>query len=239
MDGSGERPLPLGWRKAVAAGDIVAKLAIPLVLVIVGCYVNRSIARIEAAPDLLELALETIDQDPRSQPAGLRSWAVDLLDEYSSAEMSDDLKARLRAGWPLTVPFQPVGSVAFEHPESSPNTLDGHTFELSFAEPEGPDQVLRKVELSLPARGHTVTAESLETTNILQIHVGPRAYLFRFEVLESREDDGLVAWFSVWRQSPGFLGAPETEEPDRSRPEPTIPEPDLEPESEAAPAPTS
>lgn len=194
--------LSTAWRKWTAAADIFAKIAVPIVLAVAGFQVKESIARLDAAPDLLDLALETIAQEPLSQPDGVRAWAVDLLDQYSPVELDSELRSRLKAGWRFQVPFElRAEQVSFRPPDEATATVDGHLFELRFA--DSGDQVLHQVTLSLPAQGLSVTGERLETTNILSLHVGPAAYLFRFEELRRREGRP-VAVFSVWKQSPGL-----------------------------------
>lgn len=196
--------LSTAWRKWGAAADIFAKIAVPIVLAVAGCQVKESIARLEAAPDLIDLALETIAQEPLSQPEGVRAWAVDLLGQYSPVALDADLRSRLEAGWRFQVPFElRAEQVAFGPPDDATATVDGHLFELRFA--DSGDEVLHQVTLSLPAQGLSVTGERLETTNILSLHVGPAAYLFRFERLRRREGRP-VAVFSVWKQSPGLPG---------------------------------
>lgn len=196
--------LSTAWRKWTVAADVFAKIAVPIVLAVVGCQVKESIARLDAAPDLIDLALETIAQEPLSQPEGVRVWAVDLLDQYSPVELDSDLRRRLEAGWRFQVPFElRAGKVAFRPPDDATARVDGHLFELRFA--DSGDQVLHQVTLSLPAQGLSVTGERLETTNILSLYVGPAAYLFRFEELRRREGHP-VAVFSVWKQSPGLPG---------------------------------
>lgn len=210
--------LPLSLRRKLAKWDIAAKfgaLAVPVVLAGIGWGVTRSLGRIQAGPEFLDFAQEIIRQDPLGQPEGLREWAVDLINAYAGKTLDEDLARRLKAGWGFEVPVQSVGTFFFEPGETNVQHLDGHRFELEFVVADETDR-LEGVVLSMPSTGEAVREADLTATDILRIHHGPRAYLFRFEDL----NEGVAA-FSIWKQGPAVdvdtppaPGAPTPELPD-------------------------
>ena len=207
-----------GWQIFFGIGDLVAKLLIPLVIACVGWQIKESVARTQVGPAYVDLALDTIAQDPLTQPAEARVWAVDTLQENSPVRLEDAFARRLKAGWGFQTPTQEIGLFTIDTRESQPvrQVLDGHAFEVRADRVNLGDAitVAMSVSLVLPDTTRiTKEAQDLSSTNILRLSYGPRDYLFRFERLA-----GPLAEFTVWKQSPGFRepsqppGAPRTHE---------------------------
>lgn len=198
------KALKPGWQITFGIGEMVAAVLIPLAIVWIGGKINDSVARTQVGPEYVELALETIAQDPLAQPAGVREWAVEVLQANSPAPLTDDLVRRLEAGWSFEVPVRHIGEITVDTRSDKPEvqTLDGHDFEVNAVELErdGVTAVGASVSLVLPdGRRVTEEASNLSSVNILRLHHGSRAYLFRLEGL-----DGPLVDFTVWKQSPGF-----------------------------------
>lgn len=201
------------WQKALGCGDLVAKLLVPIAIAWVGFEIKEEVARIQVGPEYVDLALRTIAQDPRAQPKGVREWAVDVLDEYAGQPLDEGLARRLVAGWSFEVPFQALGTIFVDARTEQPErqVLDGHRFDVrALSEGAGDEATLTGVSISLvlPTGRKVVEARELAAANILRLHHGPRAYLFRLERLE-----GSIAEFTVWKQSPGFGQNPATVPP--------------------------
>ena len=196
----------------------VAPILTPVAVAVVGFFITHSITRIQVGPEFIDLAMAIIEEDPLNQPEGVRSWAVKLINKYSGVRLDDDLARRIEGGWSFEVPAERVAEVGIMVGEVHTTTVDGNRFVLRLVAPESAGLTLKWVELSLPDEGVTVTREDLSATDILRIHQGPRAYIFRLEELR-----GDVAHFSVWKQSPSFrrpASSPESAAP----PAPAMPD---------------
>ncbi|HLE84018.1 MAG TPA: hypothetical protein VJG13_06740 [Thermoanaerobaculia bacterium] len=207
--------MPPDLRRRLAVWDIRAKYAailMPVVVAVVGGFLTWSITRIQVGPEFIDLAMEIIAEDPLHQPEGVRKWAVALLTRYSGERIDEDLARRLEGGWSFTVPARQVGYVSVRANDAEPSILDGNRFILTFSvDPETP--AVKGLELSMPDEEVTERREELHTTDIVRIHHGPRAYVFRLEQLERN-----VAHFSVWKQSPSFRQPAKQESPPAAAP---------------------
>lgn len=209
---------PASWE----VWEKVAPILTPLVVAVVGFFITHSITRIQVGPEFIDLAMEIIEADPLYQPEGVRSWAVKLVDEYSGVPLDEDLARRIEAGWSFNVPAERVGEIilkANEAPQAT--TLDGNRFLLQFLVSDSAVPALKRLEVSLPDEGETAKGIDVNLADIIRIHQGPRAYIFRLE-----EVRGDVAHFSVWKQSPSFRqpAAEESSPESAAPPAPAMPD---------------
>ena len=74
-------------------------LSLPISLAIVGSFTQCQVAKVTVGKDFVQLSTEIL-RDPVSAnaPKGLRSWAVDVLGEFSPVDLDESLKTQLRNG---------------------------------------------------------------------------------------------------------------------------------------------
>jgi len=95
------------WDLAERITRILSLLAIPFGIAILGGVIQSSLARRTVSQQYVQVAVsiltskETLDDN-------LRKWAVDLLNDNSPTELSDDVKKKLGKGT-VTLPSAPSG----------------------------------------------------------------------------------------------------------------------------------
>ena len=70
----------------------VAKIVIPIVIAYVGWAYSSAIKEQEFGATYVQLSLKILEQAPDERPAGLTTWAMDVVDHYSGVKL--DPKAR-------------------------------------------------------------------------------------------------------------------------------------------------
>ena len=89
------------------AATIFSLVAVPIIVAVVGFYIQRSSTESAAKSKITELAIEILKEPPgRNSQPGLRAWAVEMLESTSDVSLSDDAKRELSTK-PL-FPMQPV-----------------------------------------------------------------------------------------------------------------------------------
>ncbi len=75
--------------------QIIALIAIPVVLAGIGYFVQKSIADIGLKKDYIQLALSVLNQEPTGNNTQLRKWAISVLDQNSPVPLPAALKEEL------------------------------------------------------------------------------------------------------------------------------------------------
>lgn len=75
--------------------QIISALAIPLVLALIGFYVQRSLAESGLKKDYVQMALSVLSEPPTKQNEQLRKWAIAVLDKNSPVTIPIELKSQL------------------------------------------------------------------------------------------------------------------------------------------------
>ncbi len=88
--------LPLGWKKAQTLGTILAAVLVPVVVGLVGHAVNQSVKENELSLSYIQLAVGILKDEPKPGTEGLRGWAIDVVNNYSSVKLSADAKEELK-----------------------------------------------------------------------------------------------------------------------------------------------
>lgn len=70
----------------------IAKIVIPLVVAYVGWAYSSAIKEQEFGATYVQLSLKILEQAPDERPAGLATWAMDVVDHYSGVKL--DSRAR-------------------------------------------------------------------------------------------------------------------------------------------------
>ena len=83
---------------------IISLVALPIVVAVVGWWMQNSLAQRTADQEYVKLAV-TIINDPESHEA-MKEWAVNLLDDKSPTDFTPQMRASLISGQ-ATLPFVP------------------------------------------------------------------------------------------------------------------------------------
>ena len=75
--------------------QIVSALAIPLVIALIGYFVQRSLADAGLKKDYVQMALGVLKEQPSKENEQLRQWAIAVLDKNSPVPIPTPLKAQL------------------------------------------------------------------------------------------------------------------------------------------------
>lgn len=75
--------LPLIWNKLQILSGLIASVLVPLVVALVGQSINKSIQENEIRIQYMKLALDILQEPPRSETENLRNWAIETLNYYS------------------------------------------------------------------------------------------------------------------------------------------------------------
>lgn len=81
-----------GWSKKVST---IGSLLMPLVLLYLGHIYKESEEKSGLHEQYVELALNILEDDAKSQNPLLREWAVEIIHHYSPVDVSADLKDHL------------------------------------------------------------------------------------------------------------------------------------------------
>lgn len=75
--------------------QIVSALAIPVVLALIGFFVQRSLADAGLKKDYVQMALNVLNSQPTKENEQLREWAISVLDKNSPVPIPLKLKSQL------------------------------------------------------------------------------------------------------------------------------------------------
>jgi hypothetical protein len=113
-------------RKALLISQIFAMVAIPVILAIVGYFLQNNLQGEQIKRDYVSLAIQILapsEKDKPEAPLQLREWAVNLLDDSSPVRLSNIQKTSIvhqGLGRPITrkqitvsVPFDSVGPTKY------------------------------------------------------------------------------------------------------------------------------
>jgi hypothetical protein len=91
--------------KATAWATIVS----PLLIAVLGIWIQRSVADQDADRGYVELAISILKEDRKQQNSALRKWAVQILNEASPVPIDGLLQVQLETGdTKLPMPPEPV-----------------------------------------------------------------------------------------------------------------------------------
>jgi len=77
---------------------ILAQVAIPVVIVVIGAQINHSVATMDVRLKYVELAVTMLTGEEDEVDQELRAWAVDVLQAYTPIPLSPETAQRLRMG---------------------------------------------------------------------------------------------------------------------------------------------
>ena len=77
---------------------MLAQLAIPVVIVVIGAQINHSVATMDVRLKYVELAVSMLTKEEADVDQELRAWAVDVLQAYAPIPLSPETAQRLRVG---------------------------------------------------------------------------------------------------------------------------------------------
>jgi hypothetical protein len=83
------------WERTARIASLVA---IPVVLAIIGAFIQETLSRSTVSRDYVQLAVSVLTADKNKTPQELRAWAVDLLNENSPVKFSKEVADRLKGG---------------------------------------------------------------------------------------------------------------------------------------------
>lgn len=97
QDGSqpGDAKLPLEWQKAQVIAVVMASLAVPVILAVIGNSYATAQKEAERNVRYVELAVEILRTPPSKQPKQMRTWAVQILDRFSPVTLPPPAKESL------------------------------------------------------------------------------------------------------------------------------------------------
>ncbi len=84
------------WSRMETLSRIVAAIAVPLVVGIVGYWVQNSMKSQELDLEYVTIALRILDKEDSSEP--MREWAIQLLNDNSPTPLPQELKSGLLSG---------------------------------------------------------------------------------------------------------------------------------------------
>lgn len=90
--------------RAKSVATIVSAIAIPIVLAIVGYFVQRELSSEGLKKDYVGIAAGILKEDAAKQEPELRAWATKVLDDNSPVPFSQKAKQALITGLPVVVP---------------------------------------------------------------------------------------------------------------------------------------
>lgn len=117
--------LPLGWQKAQVIAVVMASIAVPVILAVIGnAYTNaqkeaervhlRERQEAELSVRYVELAVEILRAPPRKQAAQMRTWAVQVLDRFSPVSLPSPAKESLATTQLQVAADAPAGATALD-----------------------------------------------------------------------------------------------------------------------------
>ena len=120
----------MNWAIPEQIARIISLAAVPVVLAIVGWFVQDSLDKRNISQQYVELAVSILTQSEEEVDTDLRGWAVQLLNQNSPTKFSETVASRLKAGQitlpvELTSVLQGGGGVTFSPDQRS--IVSGHS----------------------------------------------------------------------------------------------------------------
>lgn len=84
--------------KVESVSRVIAAIAIPTVIAIGGWAIQNSVSHQSISKDYVTLAISILEKSDVERDAGLREWAVDLLNDNSPTRFSPAIAADLKSG---------------------------------------------------------------------------------------------------------------------------------------------
>lgn len=175
--------LSAGWRKSLAVADIVAKIAIPVLLLVGAWQADRLAGRIQTGPEYVRLAIELLDRQDPAQSAGLRRWAVELIQHYSDVKLDGATAVTLVEGAPLTGSTRRLGFVSLRPETVGTAEIAETTVEIRYSSLDGTEGV-RDVMVT-PEGGAPVRKGALRVQEVMRVWSGPTAFLLQLERIDN------------------------------------------------------
>lgn len=88
-----EESSSLGRWQAIAS--IIGSLAVPLILAVLGFYVQKGLSSADLQRGYVEIATGILKEDPEAQDKALRAWAVEILEKNSPVPFTQQLRNSL------------------------------------------------------------------------------------------------------------------------------------------------
>lgn len=91
-DMNGEKKESVGpiWEKIKIITSILATIAVPVVVLLVGKSIESSIKERELSVKYIELAVSVLKDEPTPETNNLRQWSIDIINKYASIRLSND-----------------------------------------------------------------------------------------------------------------------------------------------------
>lgn len=99
----------LQWVNAISA--LVAALAIPIVLAVLGHSYSTALKEREIQSHFVELALAVLKEPPRPENQAVREWALDVVDRYSGVPLGEEASRELASAVSFPAPVSTTSRV--------------------------------------------------------------------------------------------------------------------------------
>lgn len=109
--------------------QIASAVAIPVVLAVLGYFVQRSLADAGLKKDYVQMALGVLKESPSKENEELRKWAIAVLDKNSPVPLPSSLKAQLETSKSFGISFLGKGDLEFEETVECKSVPDPQTLE--------------------------------------------------------------------------------------------------------------
>lgn len=94
--------------KIQSIASIASAVAIPIVIAIVGWWVQSSMSNESIKKDYVQMAIGILNSPERQKDEEMRKWAVAILNENAPIPFSQDLKDKLEQGYVFVAPAFPT-----------------------------------------------------------------------------------------------------------------------------------
>ncbi|MEM7207506.1 MAG: hypothetical protein AAF434_06765 [Pseudomonadota bacterium] len=89
------------WEKLKILSIAVSSIIIPIVIAIVGHMFSKASAERELQGRFIELSVQILEQEPSEHTKNLRSWAVNVINQYSEVPIDEITKEELIESVPI------------------------------------------------------------------------------------------------------------------------------------------
>lgn len=136
-----EAPTKGFWEKLEIVGKILSILLIPIVLALLGNFVNTALKKSDVDLRMVELAVDILQEEPTEENKELRTWAIAVINKHAQVAITELAKNELlNKPLPETVPWQPpwpfgalndsnpfrMSNVTFETVDASGSSVSGY-----------------------------------------------------------------------------------------------------------------
>ena len=85
------------WNKLSIVSSAIGIVFIPIILAIIGFYVNQTIKSRESDTKLVEIAIDIVKQAPGDTEgsSAIRKWAIEVIDKHSTVKLPKSVKINL------------------------------------------------------------------------------------------------------------------------------------------------